>query len=243
MLGNCHLCGNHGVLCNSHILPEFFYASSYNEARQFISVTDHPLHGPRVMQQGLRERLLCAGCESKLSRYESYSASLLRRVDDALALHPDSATVANVDFATFRLFGLSLIWRMHVAESHMFHEVDLGPHAERIRERLVAEDPAEPSSYGFAIAKVTGLELSGDMIISPTKRKFGERRTYQLMARGFEWVFVIAHDAAALQPVFPFVGSTATLHVPVVHRDQRQLFEQIRRAFPRHLGPHRHRES
>jgi hypothetical protein len=77
----CRLCGSDGPLCFSHVLPEFFYEGTYDEGHRFVSVTDHPRHRPRIMQKGLREHLLCAACEGRLSRYETYVAALLRAID------------------------------------------------------------------------------------------------------------------------------------------------------------------
>jgi hypothetical protein len=44
--GTCRLCTLDSELCHSHILPEFFYESNYDESRRFISVSNHPRHRP-----------------------------------------------------------------------------------------------------------------------------------------------------------------------------------------------------
>ena len=232
--GFCRLCGEEGELCASHVLPAFFYESAYDESGRFASLSNHPRHRPHVLlQKGFTEHLLCAACERRFSRFESYSATLLRRIDIAMEGVSDGAPIADVDFSTFRLFGLSLLWRSHIARSHIFAQVNLGPLADRLRAMLLAEQPGAPHEYGFAIAKVAGLGTRGDMILSPVKSEYRGRRAYHLMARGYEWVFVVSRDSLALTEHFPFVGSDPTmLWVPTIHHDRGELFAQLRNAFP-----------
>jgi hypothetical protein len=239
--GVCQLCDEEGELLASHVLPEFFYESAYDESGRFASVSNHPRHRPRaLLQKGLTEYLLCAACERRFSRYESYSATLLRRIDAAMNGVPDGAPIADVDFTTFRLFGLSLLWRSHIARGHMFGQVDLGPLAERLRAMLQADHPGAPHEYGFAIAKVVGLGTRGDMILGPVKSKYRGRRAYHLMARGYDWAFVVSRDSATLTEHFPFVGTDpTTLWVPTIHHDRGTLFAQLRHAFPKALGKKR----
>ena len=50
-----------------------------------------------------------------------------------------------------KLFLMSLLWRAGVAKGDFFRCVKLGPHQERLREMLHAEDPSEPDEYGCLI--------------------------------------------------------------------------------------------
>lgn len=237
--GICRLCGEENDLIFSHIFPEFLYKSTYDESHRFISVTSDPRHKPRPMQKGLREHLLCALCERQLSRYEAYSAGLLRRGDAAVGSVPRGAVIKDVDFTSFRLFGLSLLWRSHVARSHTFGQVDLGPHAERLRTMLHMGQPGAPHEYGFALAKVTGLDTHGYMIIGPVKSRYRGHRAYHFMAGGYEWVFVVSSDSRGLHERFPFVGTHKVLYIPTIRHDQRALFAKLRHAFPEALATKR----
>lgn len=236
VVGTCQLCGQTKSLSNSHVVPEFFYEGTYGAGHQFISVTNHPLHRPRPMQKGLRERLLCAQCEEKFSKYETYSAALLRRVDNAPETRPGLVIIPDVDLSAFRLFGLSLLWRAHVAKGHMFRDVRLGPHAQRIRTMLHSEDAGEPHEYAFTFARIAGLETHGKMIIAPMPARYDGHRIYHFMARGYEWVFMVANVSAHIREVFPYVGSERALVVATVTHDKRQLFSALRRAFPDSLA-------
>ena len=184
------------------------------------------------MQRGLTERLLCFDCERKISRYESYAAALLRRLDAAFAVTSELVTIPDADVATFRLFGISLLWRCHVSKSHMFDQVKLGPHAALLREMIIRDDHVSPSTYPLFLAKVTGLDTHGDMIIAPTRHRLGNSITYHLMARGYEWVFLMHADAKGMERRFPYLGADATFSVPPLALDRKALFAKIRQQFP-----------
>jgi hypothetical protein len=232
----CRLCGSDGPLCFSHVLPEFFYEGTYDEGHRFVSVTDHPRHRPRIMQKGLREHLLCAACEGRLSRYETYVAALLRAIDVDFAHGSRGMAIPGVDFAFLRLFALSLLWRCHVAGSHMFSAVDLGSHAETIRRILQSETLPEPYTHGFAIAKITGLETHGDLIISPVEASWKGQLAYLLSARGYEWVLFIGTLAHELRTEVPMVGANDLLIVQTVEYSKEELFASLRNAFPAALS-------
>jgi hypothetical protein len=233
--GICQLCGETKDLSYSHIFPEFFYESNYDEDHRFVSVTSHPMHKPRSMQKGFREHLLCAECETQFSKYESYAATLLRRADAAPILN-GGITLTDVDFKTFRLFGLSLLWRLHLSRTHTFRAVDLGPHAEGIRTMLQREDPGEPHEYGFALIKATGLDTEGEIMIGPAPGRYHGVRVYHFMARGYRWVFLVSRKPLALQDQLPSIGTNGRLFIPAVEHDKQTIYRQLRRAFPKWLG-------
>src|SRR5437870_3517058 len=69
---NCALCQQVAELCDSHIVPEFFYKPLYDSKHRFFRISSSPEKHDTTLQKGLRERLLCQQCETRLSRYEGY---------------------------------------------------------------------------------------------------------------------------------------------------------------------------
>src|SRR6267154_734119 len=83
---------------------------------------------------GIKEYLLCAACEARFSRYENYfrdffygnSPPPLKKLSVGMPfdlsafidLDPDilGAKLVKVDYAQFKLFVLSLLWRASVAK-------------------------------------------------------------------------------------------------------------------------------
>jgi len=71
------LCKEDAKLCNSHILPEFFYLDLYEEKHRTLQITKE---NEKYIQKGIREYLLCQQCETKLSRYEKYAKELIHEI-------------------------------------------------------------------------------------------------------------------------------------------------------------------
>ena len=144
----CALCTVNGDLQNSHIIPEFFYKLTYDaKPRRFHVVSATPSERESFEQKGLRERLLCRACEQEFGRWESYAKSaLIDAKGVTITRHKDRITFHNLDYRQFRLFQLSLLWRMGVSTLPFFKDVALGPHEEKLRLALMRRTPSSPTS-------------------------------------------------------------------------------------------------
>jgi hypothetical protein len=228
----CRLCLNVRELRRSHVLPEFFYRDLYEEeSHRYVSVSSHPRHrAPLSQQKGLRERLLCQECEQRFSRIEGYAATFLGRVSreaDAIgrtAVTEPVARVAPFEYATFKLFGLSLLWRMGESTVYMFSSVNLGPHREPLRRMLLSDDPGEAHEYPFALVRIAGVDFAPTLITAPGRTRFGGVWAYMLTAMGFQWVFLASRQTARVGQHPFFVGSSRNVLIVPVHRQGRDEF-------------------
>lgn len=178
--GKCQLCHNEVHLVRSHIIPEFMYKCSglYGEKRQFAVIrhVDKETPSLRLRQIGLRERLLgeeCK-CEDKLSKWEHYARRVIyvpssRR--PAKLIRPRLALYNGVDYRIFKLFLMSLLWRMSISSLDHFDKVSLGPHEERVGRMLLEEDPGDEDDYGCMI--ITVISDSTDLTQDTILRRFG----------------------------------------------------------------------
>lgn len=239
----CHLCRKETQLRNSHILSEFLYREVYEEeSHSFVSVSDHLLHRrPLTMQKGLREPLLCPDCETRFGRTESYAAALLmragREADSAAqtGISPPIARLAPFDYSSFRRFGLSLLWRMGESTRHFFSAVRLGPHQERLRSMLLADDPGGPDEYPFALVRIAGVDLAPTFITAPAATRFGYGgvRAYMMMAMGFDWVFIASAQTGETGRHPYFVGNALPeLLVPIRKQDRSEFIRELRAHVP-----------
>lgn len=152
VIGTCKLCERDNVeLLDSHVLPEFLYDDVYDPKHRLQSV---PATGkPRFEQKGLRERLLCEDCEKRLNIFETYSAPIIRQMQQStIPKMVDNPTIiSGVDYGKFKLFLMSLLWRTGIASDEMWEQVKLGPHQEKLRKMLLAADPGKPHQYGCIV--------------------------------------------------------------------------------------------
>jgi hypothetical protein len=101
---NCPLCGASGPLCESHIIPHFVIQwLRESSATGYIRFAGAP--NLRV-QDGIKQRLLCAACEALLSGWEKETAERLFK-----PFHRDSRTVLPYG-SWLAKFCASLCWRV-----------------------------------------------------------------------------------------------------------------------------------
>ena len=197
--GRCKLCLEARELCRSHVLPEFGLDGLYSDPtrpRRFLALSGNPephAHGVKIEQKGLRERLLCAECETRLSRFETYVSRLLR---DGLSLPTPGTMKRNLaDYSLLKSFQFSLLWRTHLSTARMFQVVDLGPHADRIRRMLLDENPGTARQYPCAIGVAyLGTQARPGLVTPPFALKREGRHWYVISFAGFNWIFLVSND-------------------------------------------------
>lgn len=192
----CGLCHRSSVLRDSHILPEWGYNSLYDEKHRLLVLRSGGAFQPAAeyLQKGIRERLLCQHCETRLSRHERYARDLLT-TPGRLALPPHRQGRRNrADYKPFKLFQLSLLCRAHLSTHPLFAAVDLGRHhSERIRMMLDTEDPGKGGDYPCVVGVLylEGEPRASVMFQAASARTEGQR-TYRLVFAGFYWMYVVS---------------------------------------------------
>jgi hypothetical protein len=190
--GICQLCRIEAQLRHSHIISEFLYASMYDDKHRFHVLQAGEQYSS-FEQKGYRERLLCQMCETKLSTWENYARGLLTGGTSLRYRREGAITwVEGIDYRRFKLFQLSILWRAGVATGEFFSKVALGPHAEQLREMLLAEDPGEPWEYGCL---TIGIHRRGNMvpvIVQPMPLKILDAKGVRFTFGGYFWAYRIA---------------------------------------------------
>lgn len=156
-LALCGLCGRRRDLCNSHILPEFFYKPAYDAPplpRRVSVVSSDVEQATKHLQKGVREHLLCEECEALLSRHERVVANQIRDIVNVIGRNPRMERYdANVSYVDWRLCLLSIILRASLSRDAIFRGVSIGSrHEDTIKTILLEKDPGIPMQYGMVCA-------------------------------------------------------------------------------------------
>lgn len=195
MTGKCRLClAEPCELRNSHIIPEFHYQICYDEVHRFHRLSSVDPKPNRLVQKGYREYLLCQTCETKLSKWEGYAKRVLvDRGFQSAEKFPWGYRFTDVEYAPFKLFLMSLLWRMGVSSLEMFGLVTLGTrHEERLRQILVTEEPPEKGCYPVLMTVVTiGDKLIEDFIVPPSLVKADGQHFYRCVINGIQYLFAV----------------------------------------------------
>jgi len=213
MVGICKLCGASSKLRKSHILPEFCYQRLYDPLHRYNIVSNDPSVQIGQQQKGLRERLLCQDCESKFSRWETYSSSVLRGSVKGVR-SGDSIFLEGLNYAHLKLFLLSLIWRAGVSTQRVFQETKLGEHEDIIRRMLLDERPGDPSTYGCLVYSVTidGYRFC-DVIYGPQPCLLENILSYRVMVSGMLFVYFISATPLKIEILKKFLNKAGQLQV------------------------------
>jgi len=204
MIGKCKLCGEEKELCKqSHIIPNFMYQDLFDKKNRM-----HMIQRKKgaFQQIGYRQSgefdkfILCHNCDNKvLGKLERYASLILYGVYPKILKHrvgPDGIKYtycAEIDYAQFKLFLLSVLWRASISERPLFSEVRLGPHEERIRQMLLKEDPGDRLIYPCLI--MTYLHQKGyprDVVAQPSRSRINSGYVYKFLIGGMIYVFFIS---------------------------------------------------
>lgn len=217
------------------------YKAMYDEKHRFNVLTVLDGQKDRIEQKGIREALLCHSCEQKLSKWERYASLVFK--GGAPGVHGnkkgDVVSVSGIDYSTFKLFLLSLLWRAGASRDPYFERVQLGPHQERLRDMLNAGDPGQFDQYPcifFGLNWEPG-ETPG-LMIQPHKGKVWGHTTHTFVLPGFQLTFFVSsqrlrhpHNRFPLQ----MNGSLqflvrSPMDLPVLHEFMRKFDQQGRTA-------------
>lgn len=194
----CRLCLQESVLRNSHIVPEFLYEPLYNAKGQMMGINGQGSCGWRALQRGLREPLFCEPCEQHFNEHfeKPFKAAWVDVAPLPTPWPVDQVVWIDVDYPSFKLFHLCVLFRASVSSLPTFDQIDLGPHEENIRDLLFRNDPGPNWQYpvfGFAVLHHETKEVVPLISQGASGRLFGQRCHGMIYGGVFWWVCVGSH--------------------------------------------------
>ncbi|RYZ84547.1 MAG: hypothetical protein EOP04_17800 [Proteobacteria bacterium] len=155
-------------------------------------VIKHGLEAIDRHRTGRSEHLLCEHCEGRISKWEKYAADWLynRALVPAVESESESGTIySGIDYEKFRLYCLSVLWRMAESSISFYEGVRLqASDAELIRKALMAEDPMD-GSFPVCLFRIIGP--NGELFpatVQPYQTVSARHTSFHLITNGF------AHD-------------------------------------------------
>ncbi|MBX3178322.1 MAG: hypothetical protein KF886_13255, partial [Candidatus Hydrogenedentes bacterium] len=220
-----------GRLCDSHIVPEFFYKQMnlYDEKHRFNVLSTEPDEHRPTEQKGIREKLLCKHCEQKLSVWENHARRVLYGGECIeIAIQDSRGFECTVDYAKFKLFQLSILWRIGISNHSGFSSVNLGDHEIALRRMLHDETPCDTEAYGCVIlysTKHTGI--TANMIHCMGMSNVDGVECVQLLLGGFFWLFFLSETAIDPRQKELFLQGSGHLRILKIDEDPNQYIESL----------------
>jgi hypothetical protein len=228
----CRLCHGTHELCRSHVFPEFLYRPLYGKTHR-IRTVHAALPYVRRLRKGLRERLLCTECETHLSRYEQYFASVWYGPSGlpAILSMGEAVCKSGLDYPIFKLFHLSILWRASVSALDDFAGVTLGPHEERLRKMILTGNPGAISDYRLAasvLLRPNSRTVHTGIIGAPSRQRVGSHSYYSSVYAGCIWHCLMSNSMRSDIPVLSENGQLV-MHIIDV-RSVPEAFKLVKRA-------------
>jgi hypothetical protein len=138
--------------------------------------------------------------------------------------------LSGIDYTSFKLFHISIVFRASLSAHPNFSEVNLGPHEERMRKMLLKGDPGEPWQYLIVCMGIEGAqgEIWHDMVGPAHRVRYKGYWGYYFTFMGCQWLYYVgSHPLTDLERVA--LSQSGTLPVMVAplksishYRDQRK---------------------
>ncbi len=179
----------------SHIVPEFLYQPLYDDKHRLMLVPESTDSRVQAIQSGLKERLLCAGCESHLSAFEEYAKRLIdggKLTVRVVEKNQDVTVYSGVDYKKMKLFQLSMLWKAAVSELPFFSVIKLGRHEEPLRQMVLDDVAGKPFEYGCIMNTLLQKGVLLGVIMPPSRYSFDGHICYRFPIAGIVWNFIVS---------------------------------------------------
>jgi len=169
----CKLCKVNPSDRRSHVVPEFLLKWMYDDKGRFnyFEFKNGELIRIREVQNKSKPgidfdpNLLCGECERKFSPWETYASKALyiwrktqprsvQFVDQETGLY-ENTLILKIDYKIFKLFQLSLLWRISASNIYFCRGISLGNYEEEIRQMLLNEDPGPADKFPCILINIS----------------------------------------------------------------------------------------
>ena len=221
--GQCRLCHNMRDLQKSHIIPAFFYEPLFSSGHFMGRFSSS--FGGRIdaVSDGIKERLLCEECEHFLNReFETYARNMFFGNEPlTVTEEPTKLYFGGIDYARFKLFLISLFWRMGVATNPFFEIVKLGPHEPRMREMILNKIPGPPHEYGCIVSAIERDKPGREQTITtPFHSRIEGQNVYKIVIAGYAFAMLVSNRSDKLSRQDYFIREDGILRIDMIKAEQ-----------------------
>ena len=239
VLGNCRLCHQLRPLQDSHILPECVFRPAYDITHTAIQI-DIDQSKKFKQQKGFWERLLCKECEGIFNKWETYFCRIWFHPTQRLRpllLENNIVTIPGIQYTIFKLFHLSIIWRAGICSRPEFKNVRLGTQEEKIRKRLLANDPGDPDDYtmfGIAIRETETKNFQDKLLRAPEASRYHGHYVYNILFGGVFWYYWISSHRGGRIPI-NCIGRDGILTLAVQDWNENWSIQDLAKSIQKNL--------
>jgi hypothetical protein len=154
----CKLTGAKGPGVRAHIIPRSFYdfGNPVHKPAKIIQLAGEKSTISTSQIGEYDEGIVTKDGEDYFSVCDTYAwECLVKRGQDGKLYHdslnPLCIEISDFDYPKLKMFFISLLWRAGVSSRALFRRVNLGPHEDRLRELILANNPGTPHDYSVML--------------------------------------------------------------------------------------------
>ncbi|MFC1613855.1 hypothetical protein ACFL5K_00990, partial [Gemmatimonadota bacterium] len=199
------------------IIPEFAYKTLYDSKyHSFYRLSTDEQDTPKIKHKGYYDRLLCKECEQRVGLYESYASSVFRgKADMEKKVTEKLIVFRNLNYALFKLFFLSILWRASISKLKEF-PIHLGSHEERIRKMLLDQNPGDQFEYGLIASFNPQMQsFLQQMMTIPESIRIKNHLCYRFLLSGLFWLIIVSSHSYRFPYKDTFLSPDGTLLILV----------------------------
>jgi hypothetical protein len=204
--GKCKLCGKVELLLNkSHIIPDSLYKYVFNTEHSLVKfqsnknnkyIPNYTRHRNGEYEGGI----LCQNCDNvvvgqNLENYGSpiFIQKILNNNTTSKKYQENEVkfnTLSGINYQKFKVYLLSILWRMSISNRKFFEGVDLENHEIKLRKMILNEDPGKVEEYPFILLDCNdeAVNLNG-LITSPVRLIKDSIFSYSVLIAGIIIIF------------------------------------------------------
>jgi len=155
----CQLCRLEKKLIKAHIVPQSLYELMREEGAPITIYPTAEGDFPKRAPAGIYDSaILCAVCDGRIGRWDDAAQRLLLASLDIYG-KPEEIfrrglfEITDFDYASLKLFFVSLLWRAHLTRHEFFEKVSLGSWAEVARDMIFSERPGSSEEFSVILAR------------------------------------------------------------------------------------------
>ena len=171
--GKCKLCRQAAVLVDSHVVPKALHDDiRIPEDELKLYATDQP-HSKRS-RTGVYGQFLCMGCEDSFAAYDQYGVEFVRNHKNGKNGQPlwgsfSSGFVASVDYAKFKLWVLSILWRAAACNHQYYRAITLNKQRDqRLAGSIRRRTPGASNHFALVVMLLDEAPMWRRSVLSPT---------------------------------------------------------------------------
>ena len=219
-MSTCKLCNQDKKLVDSHILPEFLYTPLYDEEHRFSFLSMKEGKEIKQLKKGVYEKLLCENCDNIIiGQYEDHAAKILfgdGKKEIEIAKTSYGHLISGVNYKLFKLFQISLLWRVSIASRPEIKKISLGPHQEKMRKMLLGGIPGEVYEYGvwMLFFPKSSKDMKDFILIPrPLPRRIEGYRCFRAIFNGLVWLFFVSSHTQRFSHIEFFLSKSGELPI------------------------------